>query len=131
MGEAVQLKLRLLQARFAVCRLDPVASVSPDLLKPNQEFLSITRTADELSIVCPESLVPAGAKVERGWRALKVQGPLDFSLTGIIAALTAPLAAAKISVFAVATFDTDYILVREADLERAIAALEISNRVER
>jgi len=117
--------------RFAVCRLDANTPVPMELLKPAHEFLSITRTADELSIVCPESLAPAGAKIERGWRALRVQGPLDFSLTGIIASLTAPLAAAKISVFAVATFDTDYILVREADLERAIAALEVSNRVER
>jgi len=127
----MKLILKLIEGRFAVCRLDPTASIPSDLLKPNHEFISITRTADELSIVCPESLAPAGAKIEGGWRALKVQGPLDFSLTGIIAALTAPLAEAKISVFAVATFDTDYILVREADLERAIAALEVSNRVER
>ena len=119
----MKLVLQSLGARFAVCRLDAQAPVPAELLKGPQEFLSITRTAGELSIVCPESLAPAGAKVQPGWRAFKVQGPLDFSLTGIIATLTAPLAEARISVFAVATYDTDYILVQEKDLEGAQRAL--------
>jgi hypothetical protein len=119
----MKLVLRLLEPRFAVCRLDAQAALPAGLLRGSQEFLSITRTADELSIVCPETLAPAGAKVQPGWRAFKVQGPLDFSLTGIIATLTAPLAEAKISVFAVATYDTDYILVQEKDLEGAKRAL--------
>jgi hypothetical protein len=127
----MDLRLKLLDGAYAVCRLSADALVPQSLLAAKAEFLSITRTADELSIVCEESLAPAGAKVERGWRVLKVMGPLDFSLTGIIASLTAPLAEAKISVFAVATFDTDYLLVKEADLERAVTALGRVSRVER
>jgi hypothetical protein len=87
-------------------------------------FFSVTRTAEELSIVCPEQRVPASTQAERGWRGLKVAGPLDFALTGILAGLASALSEAGISLFAVSTFDTDYVLVRTADLERAIAALE-------
>lgn len=125
------LTLSLLPGRFAVCRLDAVAVVPADLLEAPQVFLSITRTADELSIVCEESSVPAGAKLQTGWRAFEVEGPLDFSLTGIIAALTQPLAEAKLSVFTVATFDTDYLLVREAELESAVTVLGRVCRVRR
>lgn len=74
-------------------------------------------------MVCEAGAVPSGVRVEAGWRALAVQGPLDFDLTGIIAALAAPLAAARISIFAVSTYDTDYVLVRDRDLERAVLAL--------
>jgi hypothetical protein len=77
-------------------------------------------------VVLPEAEAPAGGQIEPGWRALKVAGPLDFSLTGILATLAAPLAAAKISLFSISTYDTDYVLVREADLERAKAALRIA-----
>ena len=85
--------------------------------------MSISRTAEELSIVCPEDMAPEGAKVTGGWRAFKVQGPLDFSLTGVVATLTRPLAEARISVFTVATYDTDYLLVKQADLDAAQQAL--------
>ncbi|HSC46560.1 MAG TPA: ACT domain-containing protein [Gammaproteobacteria bacterium] len=115
----MKLILKLLEERFAVCRLDATAIVPAALLIPGHEFVSITRTPDELSLVCPESLAPAGAKVQSGWRAFKVQGPLDFSLTGVIASLVQPLAEAKISVFTIATYDTDYILVQEPDLAAA------------
>ncbi|MGE5624881.1 MAG: ACT domain-containing protein [Bacillota bacterium] len=115
----MQLRLKLLSGRFAVCRLEAGAEIPAAFLKAAYEFLSFTRTADELSIVCPEALAPQGAKIQRDWRAFKVQGPLDFSLTGVIATLAAPLAEAKISVFTVATYDTDYLLVQEKDLERA------------
>ena len=111
------LELRLLPAVFAVCRLDPVAPV-PD------GFWSVTRTDDELSVICVEDAVPEGAVVRRAWRGLKVVGPLDFALTGVAAALTAPLAAAEISVLPIATYDTDYLFVREETLARAVAALE-------
>ena len=83
----------------------------------------MTRTADELSVICAEDAIPDGAVVEGGWRGLRVAGPLDFALTGIAAALTAPLAEAGISVLPVATFDTDYLFVREDSLPRAVAAL--------
>jgi hypothetical protein len=121
----------LLSGRFAVCRLGADAAIPADLLQAQPGFLSITRTADELSIVCEEALVPAGAKVQLGWRAFKVEGPLDFSLTGIMATLATPLAVAKISLFAVATFDTDYLLVQERDLEAAVAALSTVSAIRR
>ncbi len=119
----MRLALRLLEGGFSVCRLASGTSLPPDLLAAHREFVSVTRTADELSVVCPDDMAPAGAKVRPGWRAFKVQGPLDFALTGIIASLTAPLADARVSVFTVATFDTDYLLVQEGDLEAAKAAL--------
>lgn len=74
-------------------------------------------------MVCPEEAAPAGARVEPGWRCLAVLGPLPFWATGILAALAGPLAAAEISVFAVATFDTDFVLVQESRLEAALEAL--------
>ena len=115
----MKLILRLLEGRF----LDAGAAVPPGLLIDKHEFVSVTRTADELSVVCAESLAPAGAKVQEGWRAFKVQGPLDFALTGVLSRLLEPLAEAKISVFTVATYDTDYILVREPELAAAAAVL--------
>ena len=87
------------------------------------ELCAVTRTIDELSVVCSEEAVPPEAPSERGWRALKVQGPLDFSLTGVLAALTVPLAAASIPIFALSTYDTDYVLVAARDLTRAAEAL--------
>jgi hypothetical protein len=87
------------------------------------DFLSFTRTADELSIVSPTSAVSAGAPAETGWRCLQVVGPLSFELTGILAALSEPLARSGIPVFVVSTFDTDYLLVRSHDLERTISTL--------
>ena len=120
----MKLILKLLEGRYAVCRLDTGAPVPLALLAGTHEFVSVTRTADELSVVCAEPLAPAGAKTEHGWRAFKVQGPLDFSLTGVLSSLLGPLAEAKISVFTVATFDTDYILVREAELAAATAVLK-------
>jgi uncharacterized protein len=107
------------------------AAVPANLLETQQVFLSITRTADELSIVCLEELAPVGAKTQPGWCAFKLEGPLDFSLTGIMASLATPLATAKISLFAVATFDTDYLLVQEQDLEAAIAALQAVSEIRR
>ena len=74
-------------------------------------------------MVCPQRQIPEGIQKEEGWRLLQVEGPLDFSLTGVLASLTAPLAREKISVFAVSTFDTDYLLVREEQLPSAIDAL--------
>jgi hypothetical protein len=87
------------------------------------EFWCVARTSEELSIVVEERSVPEGVRCERGWRGLKVAGPLDFGLTGILAAIAAPLAQAEISIFAVSTFDTDYVLVRQPRLEQAVAVL--------
>jgi hypothetical protein len=87
-------------------------------------FTSVTRTPDELSIVCPQAEVPVGVQVRQGWRALKVAGPLDFALTGVLATLTRTLAEAGIPLLAVATWDTDWLLVRTPDLERTLTTLE-------
>lgn len=106
--------------RYAVCRLAPTAAV-PDWAQG--AFVAVTRTPAELSVVCPEAPVPQGIQAERGWRLMAVDGPLDFALTGILAALTRPLAQASIPVFALSTFDTDYLLVREAHLGAALDAL--------
>jgi len=114
------LRLNLLPARLSVCRLDPAAPLPP---WAGGELTAVTRTPDELSIVCDQQHVPDGVRAEKGWRALKVAGPLDFSLTGVLAALAAPLAAASISIFALSTFDTDYLLVKETALTEAVQAL--------
>ncbi len=106
---------------LAICRLDPAAPI-PSWVT-TRDFVSITRTRDELSIVCAQRDMPAGIRCERDWRALKVDGTLDFALTGILASLTAPLADAGISIFAISTFDTDYLLVKETNLQRTIAVL--------
>jgi hypothetical protein len=82
----------------------------------------ITRPDDELSIVCGEANIPEGVTCERGWRSAKVQGPLDFGLTGVVASLTTTLADAGVSVFVLSTYDTDYLLVKEDRLDKAIEA---------
>ena len=114
--------LQVLPDRLAVARLEPDADWPTWSLGAGR-FLSITRTKDELSIVCREEAVPAGVTSEGGWRALVVDGPLDFSEVGVLAALTDALAHEGVSIFAISTYDTDYLLVRAPDLERAIEAL--------
>jgi hypothetical protein len=109
-------------AMLAVCRLDPRAPL-PDWLSPGRAFVSITRTPDELSIICSEELVPPDVPTERGFRLLKVEGPLPFDAVGIIARLASVVAAAGVSLIPVGTFDTDYILIRDNACERAIEAL--------
>jgi hypothetical protein len=118
-----RLDLRLASGRFAVCRLDASAEI-PGWALGGGEFTSITRTAAELSIVCAEAAVPEGTKCERGWRLLAVEGPLDFALTGILVSLARPLADARISIFAISTYDTDCLMVREQDLAKAVHTLE-------
>ena len=126
------LELDVLPGVFAVCRLDPAAQL-PSVSSSSQpaDFWSVTRSVDELSVICAEDAIPAGAVAERGWRALRVAGPLDFALTGVAAALTAPLAAADVSVLPIATFDTDYLFVRAASLPRALEALAAAGHVVR
>ncbi|MBS1854339.1 MAG: ACT domain-containing protein [Acidobacteria bacterium] len=118
---SARLTLHLLEERLAICRLPPSAAIPP--WAAGGAFLSITRTADELSVVCAESAAPGDARCERGWRALKVEGPLDFALTGILASIAVPLADARVGIFAVSTFDTDYVLVKEDSLAEALRAL--------
>jgi hypothetical protein len=89
----------------------------------NGELFSVTRTMDELSVVCPESNVPDEFTTERGWRCFRVAGQIAFSVVGVLASLTEPLAEAGIGLFVISTFDTDYLLVKGMDLDRAMEAL--------
>ena len=116
-----RLRLRLVPGRFAVARLGPRDAVPAGL--DVRGLLSITRTPDELSIVCAEGLLPEGTRIENGWRCLAVQGPLPFSAIGILSSLAGPLAEAEVSVFAISTFETDYLLVPGAQLDRALSSL--------
>ena len=120
-------KLELLPDTYAVCWLDRNAPV-PDWATQGH-FSSVTRAAGGLSVVCRDALVPGEVKKDGGWRILMVQGPLDLTLTGVLASLTIPLAREGISVFALSTYDTDYLLVREAQLERAIRVLGVEGHV--
>ncbi len=114
--------LHLLPGEFAVCRLS--STEAAPAWAGSSVFSSVTRTADELSIICPVTQVPADIKTDAGWRVLKFQGPFAFTETGILASVLAPLAAAKISILATATFETDYLLVKEAQLDGVRKALE-------
>jgi hypothetical protein len=116
------LELTLLPERFAISRL---AADSPIPAWATQgPFFSVTRTGDELSVVTELSRAPVGVQSQPGWRVLKVHGPFVLSEIGVLAALATPLAEAKISLFVVSTFDTDYLLVASETLPAAIAALE-------
>jgi hypothetical protein len=113
--------LSVLKDKFVVCRIDSFKQIPDTILQ--SPFYSITKTADEISIVCPEEFSPDNSLCERNWKCFKIHGPLDFAQTGIIASMTTPLAAARISVFAFSTYDTDYIMVKDADVELAIDIL--------
>ena len=115
------MELTLLRQELAVCRLD-ADSEFPEWARKGP-FFSLTRTPDEASIVCSQTDVPEGIRHEGGWRAFRLKGPIDFSAVGILASLTAPLARSGISLFALSTFDTDYLLVKGADVKRATLAL--------
>jgi hypothetical protein len=122
MSESIRrFELTLLPGTFAMVRLATGASVPPWATAGH--FFSVTRTSEELSVVCLANQVPAGVKSETGWRALKVRGPFALSEIGVLAALAAPLAHAGISLLAISTFDTDYLLVSDKDLNAAITAL--------
>lgn len=114
-------RLSVLPETLAIARLDPGAPVPAWAV--SEKFFSVTRTADELSIVCQAGEVPDGVKAQRSWRALKVLGPFELSEVGVMAALSSALAVGGVSVFAIATFDTDYLLVSGEQLGAAIEAL--------
>jgi hypothetical protein len=116
-----QPSLILLPQTFAVCRLGPEASLPA--WATEGDFFSVTRTADELSVVCCQNSAPEGIHCERDWRCLRIAGTIPFSVVGVVAGLTTALAAAGISVFVVSTFDTDYVLVKERDWAAALEAL--------
>lgn len=115
------LALHALPGRYAICRLSRDASL-PNWL-PCAGFVAWTRTAGELSVVCDETVVPDEATATRGWRGLAVDGTLAFDLVGVLARLTTTLAAAHVSVFAISTYDTDHLFVRDIQFDAAVAAL--------
>jgi hypothetical protein len=121
MSPRALLTLTLFPERYSICRLDAKADV-PSWASGGQ-FVSISRTPDELSIVCLEANVPSGMTCEANWRILKCEGPLDYALPGIMASIAEPLADAGVPIIPIATYDTDYILVKEAHLETAVRAL--------
>ena len=129
---AETLTLVVLRDSFCICRLS-VDDASPwvrQLASRALAFVSLTRTDEELSVVCPGHAAPPDLKTRSdGWRCLKVNGPLDLALTGVLLRLLQPLAEAGCPVFTVATHDTDYLLIRDIDLPRARAALRAAGHV--
>jgi len=119
---ARHLHLTILAGAFAVCRLAPEAATIPTWAFAGHWF-SLTRTDANLSVVCPAQLVPDEVRAERDWCMLRLTGPLPFDMTAVLAAVLAPLAAASIPIFALSTFDTDYVLVKTPDLASATDAL--------
>jgi hypothetical protein len=117
-----RLELSLLPERFAISRLAADAPIPS--WAAQGAFFSVTRTDDELSLVCELSRVPVGVRSQPGWRALRVHGPFVLLESGVLSALASPLAEAKLSLFAISTFDTDYLLVAAETPAAAIAALE-------
>ena len=117
----MHLKFRQLPGTFAVCRLPPTASIPT--WAEGASFISVTRTSEELSIVCPANHAPQGGKCESPWTCFKLEGPFAFVLTGVLASFLDPLATAGVPIFAVSTFDTDYVLVKEELTAAALKAL--------
>ena len=119
--ESFKLNMSSLPELFTICKLNSKHKI-PDWATKS-DFWAITRTPDELSVVCPQENAPAELVQESNWRCLKIHGPLDFALTGVLASLTAPLAEAGTSVFAISTYETDYLLVKADKLRQAIQIL--------
>jgi len=117
------LPLQVLPETLAICRLAPDAAL-PSWASKTSRFITISRTPEELSITAVQDLVPAGVRCERDYRALRVRGRVPLDLIGVLARIAEPLAQASLTIFAISTFETDYVLVRAADLEIAVKALE-------
>ncbi len=119
---AAKLKLSVLPWELAICRLEKGVKI-PAWATERPSFVSITITNEELSIVCDGGSIPPDVPASRGWRAFKVEGPLDLSMTGLISSMTGPLAASGISVFSVSTYDTDYLLIKSEMFDEAVRIL--------
>ncbi len=117
-----KLRLSLFTHKYAVCQFHPDKHIPYWALLG--DFVSLTRTHEELSIVCQQDNVPGDIEAERGWRCVQVHGAFDFSVAGVHASLAIPLAEADISVLAIATYATDYLLLKEENVERALQVLE-------
>jgi hypothetical protein len=119
--EPPRLKLSLLPDVLAVCRLEPGQELPA--WATGGDFSSVSRIREELSVICTSSSVPDNVRASRGWRTIKIEGPLDLDLVGILVSVAVPLAHAGIGILPVGTFDTDYILVRDRQLGEALKAL--------
>jgi hypothetical protein len=120
-------ELTLLPERFMVCRL-PAGSEVPDWAQSG-DFSAIVRTPKEMSIVCLECIIPDNMIAECGWRVLKVEGPLEFSMVGVFASLALPLSQAGVSIFVLSTYDTDYLMVKEDALSKALISLREAGHI--
>ena len=116
-----KLVLSVISENFTIHKLSPDASTPEEILKSN--YYSISKTENELSLVCSEVIEVQSLQSSKGWKCIKVAGQLDFNLTGILAGISDILAKENISIFAISTFDTDYILVRTQDLSSARTTL--------
>ena len=119
---ALSLSLRVVRPTLAIVRLPP-GSELPAWAGESGEFLSLTRTPDETSVVCDVRCVPESVRAERDYRGLRVEGTVPFQATGVLASLAVPLADAGVPIFVVSTFDTDYVLVRDEKISTAIRVL--------
>src|SRR5215510_4353834 len=124
-----QLTITVHPEKYAICRLD--AGTSVPVWAGGARFLSVTRTALELSVVCEDTMVPEAVHAERDRRLLQIEGTLAFALIGVLASVAEPLARAELSIFAVSTYDTDYLLISEKDLHRATEVLEAAGHTVR
>ena len=115
------LVIQLLPGEFAIARL--AADAPLPMWAHSNVFSTATRTGDELSVLCPAAQVPADVKHERGWRLFKLRGPFNFTETGILSSVLDPLAFSRISILALSTFDTDYVLVKGTELDAAVRTL--------
>lgn len=115
------LTLEVLVGTYAVCRQSAEDSIPAWAMRSH--IFSVTRTVDELSIVCEQRHVPVDTRCERDWRCIRVRGPLEFGLIGVLASLVSPLSEAGVSTFALSTYDTDYFLVKDKSLAAATSAL--------
>jgi len=121
--ETKEFTLSILPEKLAICHLDRKSSI-PAWATDNVNFSSISKTPSELSIVCSQEKIPGGILAEKDWRAFRVDGSLGFVSTGVVASFANPLAEAKISIFYISTYETDYLLVKEENLEKAKEILE-------
>jgi uncharacterized protein len=116
------LTLSVLEGRYAIVKF-PHGTAIP-AWATSGAFFSVTRTAEELSVVASEDAVPADLDASRGWRLMKLHGPFAFDEAGIVAAVTSPLARVGLGVFVISTYDTDYLLVQQEEAPAAVEALE-------
>ncbi len=127
MSMMTKLDLRVLEGEYAICRLEASAPVPTWAM--GEGFWSMSCSPEELSIVCHQGRVPPEIEAERGWRCIGLVGPFDFGLFGILASVLNPLAEARVGIFALSTYSTDYVLVKAGDLDRAVAALKQAGHV--